>query len=255
MEEHGTKFIHNSIPTNIEKLPSGRKLVTWENPETKEIGSEEFDTILFAIGRTADTKDIGLETVGVEIDNVSKKIIVKDNEQSSVENIYAIGDCAKGRPELTPTAIMAGRYLARRLFAASSINMNYKYVATAVFTPLEYGACGWSEEDAIKQFGQDNIEVYHTSFKPLEWNFLEARTSHSCYVKQIVDKSDNEKILGLHYLGPNGGEVIQGYAVAIKMGVTKAQFDDTVGIHPTVSEELLGLSAKKSEGDAEKSGC
>jgi len=255
MEEHGTKFIYKCVPEKIEVLPNEKRLVTWRNVEEDKTYSEEFDTVMIAIGRTADTASLGLEKVGVELDKNSKKIIVKPNEQSSVENIFALGDVAKGRPELTPTAIMAGRLLSKRLFGVSTINMDYTYVPTTVFTPIEYGACGYSEEDAIANFGADNIDVYHTNFKPLEWNFLETHSSKTCYVKLIVDKTKKNKIVGLHFLGPNAGEVIQGYAVAIKMGATKEDFDNTVGIHPTIAEEVLGLTTTKAEGDADKTGC
>jgi len=192
----------------------------------------------------------------VELDKTSKKIVVKDDDSSTVPNVFAIGDCAKGRPELTPTAIMAGKMLARRLFNHDNLLMDYKNVATTVFTPLEYGCIGYSEEDAIAKYGgEENLTIYNSTFKPLEWNFLETRLSTSCYIKMICDKTDALRILGLHYLGPNAGEVIQGYAVAIKMGATKHDFDATVGIHPTTSEEILGLSVTKGEGDGETEGC
>jgi len=97
--------------------------------------------------------------------------------------VFAIGDCAKGRPELTPTAIMAGRLLSRRLFNGSKKLMDYRLVCTTVFTPLEYGCIGYSEDEALDKFGKDVISVYHTQFKPLEWNYLDTHSSHSCYIK------------------------------------------------------------------------
>jgi len=254
METAGTKFINDAVPDKIEKLESGRKLVSWKTADGR-VQSDEYDTILFAIGRSADTHLLGLDKIGVELDKANKKVIVKANDQSSVESIFAIGDVAKGRPELTPTAIMAGRMLAGRLFGGKTQLMDYKLVPTTVFTPLEYGCIGWSEEDALEHFGTDKLDIFHTSFKPLEWAFLSSRTSNACYIKMIVDKSENNKVVGLHYLGPNAGEVIQGYAVAMRMGATKEQFDNTVGIHPTTSEEILGLKTTKAEGEAEKDGC
>lgn len=101
----------------------------------------------------------------------NKKIITGDNEESNVSGIYALGDCAEGRPELTPPAIRAGKLLSQRLFGGSKELMDYDTVATTVFTPLEYSACGFSEEDAESKLGRDNIEVYHSYFKPLEWVF------------------------------------------------------------------------------------
>jgi len=120
------------------------------------------------------------------MDKISKKIIVKDDDTTTVKSIYAIGDCAKGRPELTPSAIMAGRLLARRLFDFSDKLMDYRNVATTVFTPIEYACVGYSEEDAIEKFG-DAVKVYANEFKPLEWSYLETHSGHSCYVKMIVD--------------------------------------------------------------------
>jgi len=208
MAEHGAKFVRGSIPEKVEKLENGNKKVYWTDPESKELKSEEFETVLFAIGRTADTNNIGLEKLGVALDKSSKKIIVKDDDSTNVENIFAIGDVAKGRPELTPTAIMAGRLLARRLFNYETKLMDYRNVATTVFTPLEYGCIGYSEDEAVEKFGADALKIYAGDFKPLEWSYLETHSGHSCYVKIICDAVLNRKIIGLHYLGPNAGEVV-----------------------------------------------
>ena len=108
-----------------------------------------FDTVLFAIGRSADTKFLNLEQVGVKT-APNGKIIAGEDDKTSVPNIYAIGDCCHGRLELTPTAIMAGKLLAKRLFASKTRMMSYKFVPTTVFTPIEYGCCGYSQEDAEK---------------------------------------------------------------------------------------------------------
>lgn len=256
MEKNHTKFLMEFIPVSAELLENKQIRVGYRKtngPDT-DILFDTFDTVMVATGRYPDTKALNLEAIGVKIDK-SGKIIVNEAEMTSVSNIFAIGDCALGRPELTPPAIMAGNLLARRLFAGSKILMDYINIATAVFTPIEYGAVGYSEEDAIEKFGRKNISVYHTTFKPLEWNFFHERAD-DCYVKMIVNKADNKKVVGLHYLGPHAGEVIQGYAVAVKMGVTKANFDNTVGIHPTCSEEIVDLHWTKEENpEAKKTGC
>jgi pyruvate/2-oxoglutarate dehydrogenase complex dihydrolipoamide dehydrogenase (E3) component len=137
-----------------------------------------------------------------------------------VDNIFSIGDVCQGRLELTPTAIMAGKLLAARLFNGKNRLMSYKYVPTTVFTPIEYGCCGYSEEDARTQFGAENIVAYGSVFKPLEWNINENRYQN-CYAKVVVNKADNSKVVGFHFLGPNAGEVTQGFAVAILKGITK----------------------------------
>ena len=115
--------------------------------------------------------------------------------------------------------------------------MDYLAVPTTVFTPLEYGAIGLSEEEAIQTFGETNIEVYHANFWPLEWT-VPKRSESVCYAKLICDLKNNERVVGLHIAGPNAGEITQGYAVAMKLGATKNDFDMTVGIHPTVSEVM-----------------
>lgn len=115
---------------------------------------------------------------------------------------------------------------------------------------------GLSEDDAIEKLGVDNVEVYHREFTPLEWSLSTDKRHSSAFAKTIVDKTDNNKVLGIHYLGPNAGEVMQGYGVAMKKGVTFKELTDTVGIHPTNSEEIVSLSITKSSGeDAAAGGC
>lgn len=188
----------------------------------------------------------------------SGKVVVNDADQTSVPHIYAIGDVIEGKPELTPVAIQAGRLLCKRLFAGSSKKMDYIDVATAVFTPIEYGAVGYSEEDAQKALGKERVKVYHASANPLEWNLnSEERSNDMGYMKLVVDKADKEKVVGVHILGPNAGEVIQGLAVAIRCGVTKEHFDDCVGIHPTFAEAYTTMDQEKTDASAlpTKGGC
>jgi len=249
MEETGTKFMYGKTPKSIEKLADGRLKVLWDG------GEDVFDTVFAAIGRTADTAGLGLDAVGVETDARSKKIVCR-NEQSSVSNIFAIGDVVHGELELTPVAIQAGKLLARRLFGGSDVGMNYQSICTTVFTPLEYGCCGLSEEDAEKEFGKDSIEVFHQKFTPLEWTVPDERPENKCFMKLICSKNEDNRVVGFHYLGPNAGEVTQGVGVAIKMGATYDHFVDTVGIHPTNAEVFTTLSVTKSSGEAaEADGC
>lgn len=138
--------------------------------------------------------------------NKAGKIVCSADDRTSVKNIWALGDCVEGRPELTPTAIKCGQLLADRLFGGKNQLMKYEFVATTVFTPLEYGCIGYSEEDSVAKFGQDAITVYHTIFKPLEWNFLESHSGEACFAKLIVLNS-NRRVIGFHYLGPHAGEV------------------------------------------------
>jgi len=255
MQNHGTKMIRPAVPIELKKdKPDGKITVIYKKMDTNEEKSEEFDTVLLAIGRKPVTKELNLEKAGLKAEE-NGKIMTNEWDQTAVENIYAIGDVSYGKPELTPVAIMAGKLLARRMMGVSQDPMDYTNIPSTVYTPLEYGFCGMTEEDAIKKYGADNVLIYHSNFKPLEWNFLKSREDDVCYAKIIVEKS-SDKVLGYHYLGPNAGEVTQGYSIAVKMGVTKKQWDETVRLHPTCSEEMLDIKVTKGSGkSAKKSGC
>lgn len=148
MENKGIKFIRNAVPSAIKATEDGKKSVTFVDSKTnKERATKVFDNVMLAVGRNADTKNLGLEEVGVKIEK-NDKIVASDDDTTNIKSIYAIGDCVNGRLELTPTAIMAGKLLVERLFAGKTRLMNYKMIATTVFTPLEYGCIGYAEEDA-----------------------------------------------------------------------------------------------------------
>lgn len=254
MEAHGTKFVKETVPTRVEKLPSGKLRVTAMGPEARAV-VEEYDTVLLAIGRVPNTKSLHLERVGVNIDPRTGKLPCV-NDTTNVPYIHVIGDAQLGAPELTPTAIMCGRLLSRRIVAGMDEQMSYDYVPTTVFTPLEYGCIGMSEERAKEQFGADNIEVYHSAFRPLEWSVCEHRPHEDGFCKLICNRAAGMRVVGLHYLGPNAGEVTNGWAVAMRMGATKHDFDMGIGIHPTCAENLNGLTVTKSSGaSAKKGGC
>ncbi|XP_075794842.1 thioredoxin reductase 1, cytoplasmic isoform X3 [Pelodiscus sinensis] len=258
MEEHGIKFIKQFVPTKVELIEAGtpgKLKVIAQSTDGKEIIEGEYNTVLLAVGRDACTRTIGLDKVGVKINERSGKIPVSDEEQTNVPYIYAIGDVLEGKLELTPVAIQAGKLLARRLYAEATLKCDYVNVPTTVFTPLEYGACGFSEETALEKFGEENIEVYHSYFWPLEWT-VPSRDNNKCYAKIICNIQDNERVIGFHVLGPNAGEVTQGFSAAIKCGLTKAQLDNTIGIHPVCAEIFTTLSVtKRSGGSVLQSGC
>jgi len=254
MEAGGIAMKKGVTPASIEKTAAGKLKVTFSDGS-----ADEYDTVVGAIGRGADTAALGLENAKVTTNARNGKIPCV-HEQSDVPNIYAIGDVVDGEPELTPVAIQAGVLLARRLFAGATEPMNYKNVATAVFTPLEYGCVGLSEDDAIKMYGEANVDSYISEFLPLEWSLSEERAADAvpkCFVKVVVDKNaPGQTVLGLHYLGPNAGEITQGLAIALKKGITYAEMMEVVGIHPTVAEEFTTVSVAKSSGEsAEKGGC
>ncbi|XP_055775529.1 thioredoxin reductase 2, mitochondrial-like isoform X2 [Salvelinus fontinalis] len=255
MEAYGTKFSWRSVPKSVDKLSSGALQVTWTDEQTGKDQRDTFDSVLWAVGRAPETKTLGLEKVGVKLNKESGKILVAADESTSVPNIYAFGDIGEGRPELTPTAIKAGKLLARRLAGQTNELMNYDNVATTVFTPLEYGCVGLSEEEAESRHGKDSIEVYHAFYKPLEFTVAE-RDASQCYIKVVCMRGGDQRILGLHFTGPNAGEVTQGFAMGFQCGATLTHLKETVGIHPTCAEELTKVNVSKRSGlDATVTGC
>ncbi|CAL8341008.1 unnamed protein product [Lota lota] len=258
MEEHGVKFLRQYVPVKVEELEAGspgRLRVTAKSTESEELLEGEYNTVLIAVGRDACTDKIGLALAGVKVNPKNGKVPVDEEEQTNVPHIYAIGDILEGKWELTPVAIQAGKLLARRLYAGATLKCDYVNVPTTVFTPLEYGCCGRSEEKAIELYGEENLEIYHSLFWPLEFTVAN-RDNNRCYAKIICNKLDHDRVIGFHYLGPNAGEVTQGYGLAIKCGVTKEQLDNTIGIHPTCAEIFTTLDVTKSSGgDIAQAGC
>lgn len=257
MQETGIKFLKKYNLVKFEKLEEGspgKIRVTYKNADDK-IESDVYDTVVLAIGRKPLIDDVHVANVGVQLHEKSGFVITDDSDRTNIDNIYAVGDLANDKPELTPVAIQAGKLLARRLFGGAYKKCDYENVATTVFTPLEYGACGLSEESAIAKYGEENIEVYHSNFTPLEAT-VPHRLDNGCYAKLICNKSDNERIVGMHVAGPNAGEVIQGFAIAFKTNATKEHFDDLIGIHPTNAEIFTTMDKTKSSGaDPSVTGC
>lgn len=253
MEERGIRFILETVPKRIE--PEGERLrVFWDDPKTHEEQSELFDTVLNATGRSADTHSLTLGNAGVEVRDDGK--LVTHNEQTNVPHIYAIGDVVADRPELTPVAIQAGRLLSRRLFGGRDEAMDYDCVATTIFTPLEYGCIGLSEEDARERFGTANVDAYLSRYLPLEWKIVDEKDDKRIEAKVVVNLADDKRVVGFHFVGPHAGEVTQGFAIAMRLGATYQDFLDTVGIHPTAAEEFTDLTIARSSGKSfEKTGC
>jgi len=144
------------------------------------------------------------------------------------------------------------------LYARGTAFTDYRNVPTTVFTPIEYGSVGWSEDAAATEYGKENVEVWHASFQPLESTLpgVHATEKTSCYMKVLTLKKDRHRVVGFHVLAPNAGEITQTVAVAIRCGATKEDLDGTVGIHPTIAEQLTTLEVTKGSGkSAAKSGC
>ncbi|XP_069694158.1 thioredoxin reductase 1, cytoplasmic-like isoform X2 [Periplaneta americana] len=250
MQSHGVKFIRPCVPTKIEEIKPGQPGVYKVTAEMSngEMVEGEYNTVLFAVGRTACTKNIELENIGVQINPRNAKVVVDEKEQTSVPNIYAIGDVIDGKLELTPVAIQSGKLLAQRLYGNKKTLTDYVNVPTTVFTPLEYGFVGLSEEDANAKYGSDNIEVYHSFFQPLEFS-LTGRDDNKCYGKLVCVKNEEERVVGFHILGPNAGEITQGFAIGVKLGAKKSDFANLIGIHPTSAEIFTTMNTTKSSGE------
>lgn len=194
--------------------------------------------LIWAIGREPATDQIGLEQIGVKTDEKGY-IIVDQFQNTNVENIYAVGDIIKGGVELTPVAVAAGRRLSERLFNNKpNEHLDYNLIPTVVFSHPPIATIGMSEQQAIEKYGQDQIKIYQSQFTPM----YSAITQHRqpCKMK-LVCLGKEQKIIGLHGIGFGVDEMLQGFAVAIKMGATKADFDNTVAIHPTGSEEFVTM--------------
>ncbi|MFH4979409.1 hypothetical protein AB6A40_006118 [Gnathostoma spinigerum] len=263
MMEHGIKF-QQAVPVKYERLeepkedkPGLVRVYTEGQGEDgkKKLVSEDFNTVLMAIGRDAKTQDIGLDRLNVATTKGGKLIGLRE-QSISCPYVYAVGDVLEGCPELTPVAIQAGRVLMRRLFTGNSELTEYDQVPTTVFTPLEYGCCGLPEEVAIERFGKDNINVYHNMFIPLEYTVPQRLENNHCYCKLVCLKPKNDLVVGLHILAPNAGEIVQGFAIAFKFHAVKADFDRLIGIHPTVAENFTTLTILKEEGkEVKASSC
>ncbi|CAK7204580.1 Glutathione reductase [Sporothrix eucalyptigena] len=201
----------------------------------------DVDHLIWAIGRTPLTKDIGLEENGVKL--TDKGFIVTDKFQNTtVDGIYALGDVS-GPVELTPVAIATGRKLAHRLFGGAEfaqLYQDYANIPSVVFAHPEVGSIGLTEPQAIKEYGQDNVKVYKTNFTAMYYAMMDPDEKRPTAYK-LVTVGKEEKVVGLHITGLGSGEMLQGFGVAIKMGATKKDFDNVVAIHPTSAEELVTL--------------
>lgn len=250
MERRGCKFVRDMVPNRFEKTSDGKTRVFYHNMDGKEEVFGDYDSVLLAVGRQGTASKLDLEKAGVEFKKSNGKIIVAaDDDKTNVENIFAIGDVVEGRLELTPPAIFAGKLLAERLFAYGVQKMDYTNIATTVFTPVEYGCVGLSEEAAKAQYPY--CTVYHRVFQPLDDTLLHNKPNDECYMKVICEPME-ARVVGIHYYGPNAGEVIQGFAVAMRAGCKKSDLDNTVGIHPTNAEWFVSMSMNqvKIEGQA-----
>jgi glutathione reductase (NADPH) len=224
----------NSQVERIEKLPRGIRATLIDG------AALEADLIMFATGRTPNTHDLGLERAGVKLD-YEGAVVVDSYSCSSVTNIYAVGDCTD-RMQLTPVAIAEGQAVAETLFHGNPQTPDYENVPTAVFCQPHIGTVGLTEAEARARYRA--VDVYKSRFRPLK-HTLGGREENS-FMKLVVDR-ETDQVLGCHMLGDDAGEIIQGLAIALKCRATKAQFDATIGIHPTAAEEFVTMRTKSPE--------
>ncbi len=232
-EEMRKKGVVIRLQSNLARLDKGIR-VTYEDGAAQEV-----DLVMFATGRWPNTAGLGLEAAGVKL-AADGAVVVDAYGRSSVASIHAIGDVTN-RLNLTPVATAEGMALAKTLFRDEPTAMDHDNVPTAVFSNPNVATVGLSEERARERHGR--VEVYKTAFRALKLTLgaHEERT----FMKLVVDAA-SQRVLGAHMIGPDAGEIIQGIAIAVKLGATKAQFDATIGIHPTAAEEFVTMREKAS---------
>jgi len=232
MAKSGPTLHTHANATEVVKNADDSLTISFDNGETITV-----DCLIWAIGRVANTSGFGLEKTGVEL--TERGNIYSDAfENTSVPGIYALGDVT-GKLDLTPVAVKAGRQLSERLFNnKADAKLDYTDVATVVFSHPVIGSVGLTEEKAIAKYSAENIKVYKSSFTPMYTALGDNRQPSTM---KLVTLGEDEKIIGLHGIGYGVDEMIQGFSVAIKMGATKADFDNTVAIHPTGSEEFVTM--------------
>eukprot|EP00892_Ulva_mutabilis_P007622 jgi/Ulvmu1/5231/UM022_0024.1 len=231
-DRRGITINNGCSPKEIKKNDDGSLEMTYSTPDGE--ATRTFDQILMATGRTPNTADLGLEAAGIET-NKKGFVVVDEYSKTSVDNVYAVGDITD-RMALTPVALMEGMCLAKTLFNEQPMKPDHKNIPTAVFSQPHIGTVGYGEEEAVEKFG--DVDVYSSSYRPMR-NTISGNESRG-FMKILVDAS-NDKVVGIHIVGPEAGEMMQGFGVAVKMGATKADLDSCVGIHPTAAEELVTM--------------
>ena len=228
MMKQGIDLRFNSNVASIEKTVDSLRIDLQDGSQINA------DSVMCATGRVPNTRNMGLEDVGVKLGD-DGSIDVNDNFQTSIPNIYALGD-AIDRFQLTPVAIAEAMVLSSNLFNGTSLSLDYSNIPTAVFSHPTIGTVGLTEDQAHNRF--ENVEIYCSRFKPLLHTLT--KRDEKTLMKLIVDKA-SDRVVGCHMVGPDAGEIIQGIGIAIKAGVTKAQFDSTIAIHPTAAEEFVTM--------------
>jgi glutathione reductase (NADPH) len=231
-QRQGIHILSHHVPHRVTRVGKQYHLEFEGNKQLKNI-----DCIIWAIGRCPLTDNLGLDKTGVHADNHGN-IVADKYQKTNVEGIYALGDVA-GHAELTPVAIAAGRRLADRLFGGMpEAHLDYSTIPTVVFSHPPIGSVGLTEPQAIDCYGEDLVKVYQSRFTPMTESLCEHPMPAAI---KVVTYGDKEQVIGCHTIGPGSDEMLQGFAVAVKMGATMTDFRNTVAIHPTSAEELVTL--------------
>ncbi|HEX8758174.1 MAG TPA: glutathione-disulfide reductase [Steroidobacteraceae bacterium] len=233
MREDGVSIVTQAWPAALERAGRGHLSISLRDDRRLE----PFDCVLWAIGRAPAVEELGLERAGVQLDAYG--FIMTDKYQStSAAGVYAIGDIT-GQAPLTPVAIAAGRRLSDRLFGGQGDrHLDYHNIPTVIFGHPPVGTVGLSERSARDLHGDEAVTVYRSSFIPMYHALTTAKPR--CDMK-LVTVGPTHRVAGVHVVGPGADEMMQGFAVAVRMGATKSDFDDTVAIHPTSAEELVTM--------------
>jgi glutathione reductase (NADPH) len=239
-DEYKRQGIHihrNSSQSKIEDIGNGQKKLYYKDSEGES--TLDVDSVVFAIGRTPETEELGLSKLGIKTDSKGR-IEVDKFQNTNLDDVYSVGDVCSSGFELTPVAIAAGRRLSDRIFGGQTNRyVEYSNIPSVVFAHPEIGSIGLTEPDARKKYG-DAVKVYNSGFVSMVNAMFEPEEKTKTTYKLIVQGPD-EKVVGLHIIGEGSSEILQGFGVAIKMGATKADFDSCVAIHPTSAEELVTL--------------
>lgn len=234
-DEMQKQGIHLYFENNVSKVEKSADTLNLTLSDGTQLQTEK---LLWAIGRVPMTDRIGIDNTDVKL-HANGNVIIDDKQNTSVAGIYAVGDIT-GQPTLTPAAIEAGRQLAERLFnGKTDAKADFTYVPTVIFSHPAIGSVGLTEEEAKEKYNQ--VKVYRSQFNPLLRSISEHKVPTLMKLICAKDNEGNEKVVGVHIIGDYADEIIQGFAVAVSMGATKADFDKTLAIHPTSGEELVTM--------------
>jgi len=237
LQRTGVALKTESQLSSVRRLGSGALEATLTSGEVVA----GLDCVMLAVGRRPVTTGLGLESTGVTVET-NGKVRVDDRQWTGVEGLYCLGDSSTSGYELTPVAIAAGRRLVDRLFGgASEAKLSYDLIPSVVFSHPPIGTIGLTEPQAREKFGDANVRIYQSKFKPMQYALCDEEVKKPMAMK-LVCAGSGERVVGLHVIGFAADEMLQGFGVAMKMGATKADFDNSVAIHPTAAEEFVTLA-------------